>query len=106
MTHITFIEANGKRYDLQPQDGQNLMQVALDGGVSGIVGDCGGCCSCGTCHGYVGDDWASRLPPPSADEAAMLDGVIDQRPDSRLCCQLKSGPELDGIVIRLPTSQF
>jgi 2Fe-2S ferredoxin len=36
----------------------------------------------------------------------MLDGAMHLEPNSRLTCQLKVAPELDGLVIRLPVSQI
>ena len=48
-----------------------------------------------------------RLPPPGADEAAMLEMTAAPRePDSRLSCQIVLDPELDGLVARLPATQY
>jgi len=35
----------------------------------------------------------------------MLDGCIDVQPNSRLTCQLVLEPALDGLAVRVPTSQ-
>jgi 2Fe-2S ferredoxin len=83
--------------------GEALLDVALGEGISGITGDCGGMLTCGTCHGYVGEDFLASLPPPSDDEQAMIDdGVADPRPNSRLCCQIMMAPELAGMTITVP----
>ena len=71
----------------------------------GIIGDCGGNCSCATCHGYVDPAWIAKLPPRSENEVVMLDGVMHLEDNSRLTCQIKLTPALDGIVVRLPISQ-
>jgi 2Fe-2S ferredoxin len=71
----------------------------------GIVGECGGALACATCHGYVAEDWVSRLPPSSDLEKEMLESCIDVRPNSRLACQLTLERELDGLTIYVPKSQ-
>ena len=43
----------------------------------------------------------------SAEENELLDGVAAERqPNSRLSCQIKVTPELDGLVVRLPDRQI
>lgn len=105
MPIVTFIEPNGTSHRIEAPNQRSLMQIAMDNGVTGILGDCGGSCSCATCHGYIDPSWASRLPPISETEAFMLEGVPEPRDTSRLCCQLRMGPELDGIVVHLPAEQ-
>lgn len=105
MPIVIFIEHSGAIHRVEAPLGKSLMQVALDNAVPGILGDCGGSCSCATCHGYVDQPWAAQLPPRSETEAFMLDGVPDLRDNSRLCCQIRMTPELDGIVIHLPEEQ-
>ena len=105
MPKVVFIDPTGTRHDVEAPAGKNLMQVALDNSVPGILGDCGGACSCATCHGYVDPSWTDRLPPRSETEVFMLEGVPEPRGSSRLCCQLRASAELDGIVIELPDEQ-
>jgi 2Fe-2S ferredoxin len=45
------------------------------------------------------------LPPKSETELFMLEGVPELRENSRLCCQLRVTPEIEGIVLRLPEEQ-
>lgn len=86
--------------------GRSLMQAAQSGGVDGIAADCGGMLTCATCHVFVREPWASQLPPPGADELAMLDFTADLRqPNSRLSCQIRVSDDLDGLIVRLPESQ-
>ena len=66
------------------------MQAAQSGGVDGIAADCGGSLTCATCHVIVREPWASQLPPPGADELAMLEFTAELRqPNSRLSCQIQ-----------------
>jgi len=86
--------------------GQSLMQAAVGANVQGIEADCGGLLTCGTCHVYVREPHASRLPPPSPDELAMLDFTAAPREaNSRLSCQVMLTDALDGLTVDLPPSQ-
>lgn len=105
MPTAVFIDHAGATYEVEAPLNKSLMQVALDNGVPGILGDCGGSCSCATCHGYVDARWAGQLPPKSETEVFMLEGVPEPRPESRLCCQIRMTPALDGVVVRLPEEQ-
>lgn len=105
MPIVTFIEHDGVERRIDAPNQRSLMQIAVDNGVTGILGDCGGSCSCATCHGYVDAEWASLLPRISETEAFMLEGVPEPRANSRLCCQLRMSQELDGIVVHLPAEQ-
>lgn len=106
MANITFIEANGQSTTLDLADGWSLMQGATANGVEGIVGECGGSCACATCHCYVDELLAGVLPAPSQGELDMLENVVaERRPNSRLACQIKASPALEGGVVRLPECQ-
>jgi ferredoxin, 2Fe-2S len=107
MIHVTLIDAAGGRRALQARPGQSLMRAATDAGIDGIVADCGGTMTCATCHVFVDPAWIGRLPPPSADERAVLEmTATPAEPSSRLSCQITLDPALDGIVVRLPASQY
>ena len=82
------------------------MQTAVENMIPGIVGDCSGCCTCATCHGYVEEDWVGKLPPLSEDESMMLEGALCVQDNSRLTCQIVVKPEMDGLIVRLPESQY
>ena len=105
MFTVTFVNHDGTSRSVSAPADRSLMQIALDNGVTGILGDCGGSCSCATCHGYVEGHWAEKLPPVSETESFMLEGVPEPRPNSRLCCQIRMSAALDGIVVRLPEDQ-
>lgn len=105
MTKITFVEPQGAETVVTATEGQSVMQAAVGAGIAGISADCGGACACGTCHCYVAEDWVATLPTPEADEADMLEFVIEPDASSRLTCQLNVTPALDGLVLRVPESQ-
>ena len=109
MAGITVIleTGSGERLSVTGPAGQSLMRAALAAKVTGIAADCGGVLSCATCHVIVATAWAARLPPPIADEQAMLEMTAAPRePGSRLSCQIVLAPELQGLVARLPDTQY
>lgn len=106
MPKILFIEHSGKQHLIDAEAGKSVMQNAVDRMVPGIIGDCGGACSCATCHGYVDPAWADKVEPKNDGEDAMLDGALHTQANSRLTCQITMTDALDGLVVRLPVSQF
>lgn len=107
MITIRFIGANQPEHTITTAPGQSLMKAAVDANVQGIEADCGGTLTCATCHVYVDEAWAARLPAPVADESDMLDfAAAPVKPTSRLSCQIALTPELDGLVVHLPATQY
>jgi len=107
MASITFIEASGAEHIVELEPGLSLMKHAVLNGVSGILADCGGSASCGTCRVFVEPAWREATGVPSDDEDAMLAlNAGDVRPGQRLSCQIEVSPTLDGLVVRLPERQF
>lgn len=69
-----------------------------------IVGACGGSCACSTCHVIVRDEeFYEKIPEPDDDENDMLDLAFGLSETSRLGCQVTMTPELDGLVVKLPS---
>jgi len=105
MPKITYIEHNGKEHVIEVASGMTVMEGAVKHNVPGIDADCGGACACATCHVYVDPEWAAKTGESSGMEQSMLDFANDVEPTSRLSCQIKVTAELDGLVVRLPSSQ-
>lgn len=100
---VRFNVPDGSTVIAEGKDDESVMHVAVANGVPGIVGECGGVLVCATCHVYVDDDWAEKIPPRTSDEDDMLEcATAERQPTSRLCCQLRLSPELDGIVVTVP----
>jgi 2Fe-2S ferredoxin len=105
MPKITFIEHSGTTHEINANSGQSVMQVAMSNRVPGIIADCGGSCSCATCHVYVDEAWFGRIPAATSAEKDMIDCALHVQENSRLSCQIEVKDELDGLVVRLPESQ-
>lgn len=106
MPSVTIIEFSGTEHVLDADPGLSLMELAVDHMVPGIEAECGGCCSCATCHCFVDEKWLDRTGRASGEEAELLSGTPDPQPNSRLACQITLTEELDGLVVRLPQSQY
>jgi 2Fe-2S ferredoxin len=101
------IDIDGRATTVRARPGISLMRAATEAGIDGIAADCGGCLSCATCHVYVAPEWLAALPPPDADERAMLElTAAEPRPESRLSCQIVLTPALDGLRVQLPLTQY
>jgi 2Fe-2S ferredoxin len=106
MPKLTFIQADGSSSEIEAVRGSSVMETAIDNDVEGIVAECGGACSCATCHVYVAEEWLAKLTPPDPQEDGMLDCVLDRQPNSRLSCQIRVTDELDGLVVTVPEAQI
>lgn len=107
MPDIRFIHPDGREEGFEAPDGVSLMQAATGHGIDAIVAECGGSGICATCHVYVDPAWADRLPPPEPHELDMLEATAaERRPGSRLSCQIRLGPQLQGLTVHLPERQY
>lgn len=105
MVTITYIEASGNKRTVQGEVGATVMETAIKNGVQGIEAECGGACSCATCHVYVDEAWKEKTGEPSPMEEDMLDFAFEVKPTSRLSCQIKVREDLEGLVITVPPRQ-
>jgi len=107
MVKITLVEPSGKQIIVDAKEGDSIMQAALANGITGIVAECGGSMMCATCHVYVNETDLEKLPKRSEGEDEMLDSTASERKEnSRLSCQIKIRPELDGLKVYLPENQY
>ena len=95
--------ADGSEITADIANGTNMMQAAVDNNIPGVIGECGGCLSCATCHVYVEDTWVAKTGTADDFEDAMLDVAEAERTDnSRLSCQIEASDALDGLVLIVP----
>ncbi len=106
MPKVTYIEYDGTAHEVDVPVGWSAMEGAISNSVPGIEAECGGACSCATCHVYVDPAWAEATGSPDAIEQGMLESAYELRENSRLSCQIQVTDELDGLVLRLPEMQL
>lgn len=106
MPKITYIEHNGTEHVVDATVGSTLMNTAVDNLVPGIDADCGGECSCATCHVMVDAAWMAKVGAPNEREDQMLDQNPDRLKSSRLSCQVQITEDLDGLVVTVPEFQL
>jgi 2Fe-2S ferredoxin len=106
MPTINFLLSDGTTRTVEAATGRSIMEAAIHGNVRGIDAECGGCCSCATCHVYVDESYLPLIPAADEMEDELLQGVAaERRMGSRLSCQLVVSPALDGLTVSVPESQ-
>ncbi|MDB5714807.1 MAG: ferredoxin [Sphingomonadales bacterium] len=105
MLRLTFIEPDGTSHVVDGDGYSTLMEAATAAGVAGILAQCGGGCSCGTCHVHIAPEWVERVGWPSTMESDMLSIASHRRPNSRLACQIRLRLQMDGLSVSVPPSQ-
>ncbi len=93
-------DREGKVHELEALEGWRAMEVIRDYGLP-IKAECGGACSCATCHVYVAEEWLGKLFPPREEEIEMLDQAFHVHDNSRLSCQILMSDALDGLHVTL-----
>jgi 2Fe-2S ferredoxin len=105
MVRVTFIAPSGTATTLDGDVGQSVMDIGKRAGIENMIGECGGSAACATCHVHVAAGWIGRVGPPSDNEADLLDFARGRRADSRLACQIRLVPALEGLVVHMPERQ-
>ena len=100
MPKLIVTDREGARHEVEGQAGWSVMEVIRENNLP-VEAACGGCCACATCHVYVAEDWLPRLDAAGSDESMMLDEAFEVKDNSRLSCQIKFGPALDGLEVTL-----
>ena len=96
--HVT--DQDGADHTIPALAGWRVMEIIRDAGLP-INAECGGCCSCATCHVYVDADWQDKLADPHDEEVDMLDEAFDVEDNSRLSCQIIMRDDLNGLKVTL-----
>lgn len=105
MPLIFYVDHMGNIFEADVPLGESVMQGAVDNGIDGIIGACGGSMCCATCHCYVDDVWIDKTGVAEGTELEMVSATNEPKPSSRLSCQLIVTDEMEGLIVHLPTSQ-
>jgi len=101
MVKVSFVTADGRKFEAEGQSGQRLLELGQGIGMP-LEGTCEGQMACSTCHVVVAADWFDRLPRAVEDEEDMLDLAAGVTRTSRLACQIVLADDLDGLEVRIP----
>jgi ferredoxin, 2Fe-2S len=94
------VKDHSGEHEIEAVEGWRVMEIIREHGFA-IEGLCGGACACATCHVTLDPVWAEKLGPAGDDEEAMLDGLPQVEPTSRLSCQLIFSEDLNGLSVSL-----
>jgi len=107
MPNVTYISHTGETTTIDVPMGTSVMENAVKNGIEGIVAECGGAMLCATCHVYVDPAFVGKLDPIGEEQDEMLGATAAERkPNSRLSCQIRMKPELEGLIVRMPDRQY
>ena len=98
---LIVIRRDGRETAAAAEAGHSVMEAIRDAGVDELLALCGGCCSCATCHVYVDEEFAGRLPPMSEDEDDLLESSSYRTERSRLSCQISCDVELEDLRVTI-----
>lgn len=101
MPKLTVVLRDGTEQSIEAEDGLSVMEAIRDNGVDELLALCGGCCSCATCHVFIDESFADKLPNMTEDEDDLLDSSDHRQANSRLSCQIPLSGELDGIRVTI-----
>jgi 2Fe-2S ferredoxin len=103
---LVFVGADGTHHVVDAVVGDSVMVGAVQNGVPGIVAECGGNISCGTCHVWVQDKFIPLVGAPGEMEEDLIDmAVTERRSGSRLSCQIVVTEQVDGLIVDIPPDQ-
>lgn len=105
MPKMTFIKSDGEAVEVDAPNGLSVLEIAHQNSEKIFLeGACEGSLACSTCHVIVEPEWYTLLARATEDEEDMLDLAFGLTQTSRLGCQIIMRPELDGLVVRLPSA--
>lgn len=80
------------------------MDGSVRNNLPGIVAECGGSCSCATCHVHVDSEFADLFGEATDEERDLLEYADDVDERSRLSCQLIVNAACEGVRVIVPDS--
>src|SRR5262245_55271281 len=99
MPKVTYVLNDGTESTVEVDTGLSVMDGSVRNNLPGIIAECGGSCSCATCHVYVDDAWYDKFDEMSDEERELLEFADGYRETSRLACQLIVDENRDGARV-------
>ena len=105
---VHFKTRNGETETVECPEYNTVMEASKyyskTGYIDSIDADCGGACSCATCHVWVDKKWVDKVGKPKEDSAEqeLLDYDPLMKENSRLSCQITLDKKLDGLIVHIP----
>ena len=103
MPEITYITLAGEVVKAHVPLGMTLMRGAIEAGIDFVPAGGGGRAPCRSSTILVDATDPTRLPPASTIEGSMLE---DDPAGYRLSCQILVDPAMDGLIVRVATSEY
>jgi 2Fe-2S ferredoxin len=104
MPKITYVVPDGSTHVVDVPVGQSVMDGSVRNNLPGIVAECGGSCSCATCHVHVDEEHAALFDEVTDEERDLLEYADDVTERSRLSCQLIVTAACGGVRVTIPDS--
>ncbi|MDT5076140.1 MAG: ferredoxin, 2Fe-2S [Mycobacterium sp.] len=102
MPTITYVLPDGTESVVDAAVGLSVMDVSVRNNLPGIVAECGGSCSCATCHVHLDEAGQEVFGEASDEELELLEYADNYCERSRLSCQLVITGACDGLRISVP----
>ena len=106
MPKVTFIEYDSSEHEVEIEAGLSLMEGALDNLIMALLPSAVVAVSAVPVIALLIPEWVQATGEANAQENELLDMVDSRQPTSRLSCQIKVTEQMDGLIVRLPESQF
>ena len=102
MPMITYVVPDGSAHVVDVPVGQSIMDGSVRNNLPGIVAECGGSCSCATCHVHLDAEFSLLFAEATDEERDLLEYAEGSDERSRLSCQLILTGDCDGVRVTVP----
>ncbi|QSE92696.1 2Fe-2S iron-sulfur cluster binding domain-containing protein [Rhodococcus pseudokoreensis] len=102
MSEITYVLPDGSESTIDVPSGQSIMDGSVRNNLPGIVAECGGSCSCATCHVFLDEDSQGLFDEATDEERDLLEYLDGVQAHSRLSCQLIVNDRCNGLRVVVP----
>jgi 2Fe-2S ferredoxin len=99
MPKVTYVLPDRTERTVEVPEGESVMECSVRNNLPGILAECGGNCSCATCHVHVDPEWRHLFTEPTDEERELLEFAEGVQEGSRLACQLIMRDACDGVRV-------